>query len=121
MRNEQADQDLDDLFAEARAVDAPSDALMARVLADAQNVQRQTHHVREDTLSRLSDLIDRLFGGWSVVSGAAMAGIAGLLFGVGLSTLNPDMTLSLQEASGWASTSVSDFGDPWALADLGGE
>jgi len=121
MRNEQADQDLDDLFAEARAADGPSDALFARVLADAQNVQSQTQIAREGALSRLSNLIDRLFGGWSVVSGAAMAGVAGLLLGVGLSTLNPDMTLGLQEASGWASTSASDFGDPWALADLGGE
>lgn len=116
MRNEPQDHVLDALFAEARAQTRPSDALMARVLADAAVMApvRTTRHP-------ISDWVDQVFGGWSVVSGAAMAGAAGLVFGAGLTVMNPDFSLSLQQASGLSAGALVDYGDPWALAALGDE
>lgn len=116
MRNEPEDQTLDALFAEARASTLPSDALMARVLADA-DAMAPTRSARRP----ISAWVDQLFGGWPVLSGAAMAGVAGLVFGIGLTAMNPDLSLNLQQASGLSTDVLIDFGDPWAFAALGDE
>ena len=75
--------DLDDLFAEAKqAAIQPSDALMARVLADAAQVQVRPVAVavvppRAGWLAGLA----ALFGGAGSLVGVGSAAVAGLLFG----------------------------------------
>lgn len=76
------DQDtLDAAFAAARRPDpAPSEALMARVLADAEAAQSRPA-TREPRPTRWSGFFD-LLGGWPAVSGLAAAGVAGLWLGL---------------------------------------
>jgi len=81
----QRPDDLDDLFAAARdQAPAPSDALMARVLADAlaeQPAPRPATPVvvvaRAGVLSRLASV----FGGMGALAGMGTAAAAGLLIG----------------------------------------
>ena len=82
MMTDPNDDMLDDLFAEARAVTpTPSQALVARVLADA-DVARQAEPVpvvaQPGLIARIFDMI----GGWPAVSGLAAATIAGVWVGV---------------------------------------
>lgn len=98
MTHEQDDDALEALFAEARE-EVPSQALQARVMADAEAVQQSLRAVHagptpapsEGWLTRIvGELIGGL-GGWSAVSGITAAGVVGL--GIGLYA--PDMV------SGW--------------------
>ena len=72
---------LDDLFDAARHTEvSPSDRLMARVLADAAQVQadRLPQKARPQRTGWITDL----FGGWPALSGVLAAGVTGLWVGV---------------------------------------
>lgn len=76
--------DLDDLFAQARAKDPmPSDQLIARVLADAaaEQARRAAPVVRRPARKGLVAAIAALFGGGPVLAGMGSAAIAGLFLG----------------------------------------
>jgi hypothetical protein len=63
----------------------PSDDLMARILADAAEMQPNPHALMaSDTLPRrpLWQAVFAAIGGWPAVSGLATAGIAGIWIGV---------------------------------------
>jgi hypothetical protein len=89
------DDMLDDLFAQAReTAPAPSDDLMARVLADAgmaQPVAGAPDVVRPGLGARLLDMI----GGWPAVSGLAAATVAGIWVGVAPPSSVEDLTATL--------------------------
>lgn len=77
---------LEDLFADAREARVTvSDDLMARVLNDAADVQRdatlQPRHVSPVSVSPFDRLMNAL-GGWPAVSGFAAATVAGFWIGV---------------------------------------
>lgn len=82
MMTDPNDDMLDDLFAQARAVTpTPSQALVARVLADADAAQRAEPAPvtpQQGLLARMFDAI----GGWPAVSGLAAATVAGIWVGV---------------------------------------
>lgn len=79
METERKDADpLEALFAEARA-EAPPEALMARVLADAETAQGACV-VTPVRRGWLSGVISAL-GGWPGASGVALAGVAGVMVG----------------------------------------
>ena len=82
------DMDLDALLAQAAATPvAPSAALTARILADAQAMQPRPQATavpsrpRPGVLAWLSDLAEGL-GGGRAVAGLSLAGVAGLFLGV---------------------------------------
>lgn len=86
MTMDRDDADLDALFAEARKPIVPPDALVARVLADADATQAKAR-VRDAAAPAvtfrkgfLAGLIDAL-GGWPTVSGVTLAGVTGLAVG----------------------------------------
>ena len=74
------DRMLDDLFAGARAqMPELSDALMARVLADAAQVQTPVSVPESRSVwAALSDML----GGWPALGGLAAATVAGLWVGI---------------------------------------
>ena len=77
---------LDDLFATAaaqNAADVPSDALMARVLADAARAQQRPEITPVFTPARVGlwPGLAALFGGGGVLASVAMAAVAGLYLG----------------------------------------
>tara|TARA_R110002051_G_scaffold74641_3_gene135961 strand:- start:1759 stop:2115 length:357 start_codon:yes stop_codon:yes gene_type:complete len=80
MMTKSDDSFLDDLFdaAQAQAPVVPDD-LMARVLIDAQRAQAV--QITAPKLSLFAGFLD-MIGGWPSVGGLAMAGVAGLWFGV---------------------------------------
>ena len=86
-----ADRDegrLDRLLQDARGAEPVSDALMARVLADAAMVQAAA--ARRPVPRAAPGWIARMLGtlgGWPAVSGVTLAGVAGLAFGI----LAPDL------------------------------
>ena len=78
--------DLDDLFASAKAaVVQSSDALMARVLADADAVQAATMRrvVAPVVVKKMGFFasLSALFGGGGVLAGVGSAAVAGLFLG----------------------------------------
>jgi hypothetical protein len=77
--------DLDDLFASAKVgVVQPSDALMARVLADADAVQiAMQQRVVTPVVEKTGFLagLAALFGGAGVLAGVGSAAVAGLFLG----------------------------------------
>ena len=79
------DTTLDALFAQA-CDDGPSDALMARVMGDAEAVQSQLAArpvvVSEVPKPGLFALLAGAVGGWSAVSGITAAGVMGLAVGL---------------------------------------
>ena len=79
------DAGLDALFAQARD-DGPSNALMARVMGDAEAVQAQLAArpvvVPEVPKPGLFALLAGAVGGWSAVSGITAAGVMGLAVGL---------------------------------------
>ena len=89
------DDTLNDLFAQARGTtSAPSDDLVARVLADAaamQPTQATSASPRIGLWARLLDVI----GGWPAVSGLAAATVAGIWVGVAPPPSVEDMTAQL--------------------------
>jgi hypothetical protein len=83
---ERDDTTLADFFAAARhAAPAPSDALIARILADAEAAMPRGAEgpVRPGPAPRRGGLLSWLgaFGGWGGVGGLATATLAGLWFG----------------------------------------
>ena len=90
------DDMLDDLFAQAREADVkPSDALMARVLADADDVQGAMQPEQTVATSGLWARILDALGGWPAVSGLAAATVAGVWIGVAPPSSVQDLTASL--------------------------
>jgi hypothetical protein len=90
------DDMLDDLFAQATRVDVqPSDALLARVLADADDVQAGFQPEQTSASDGLwARMLDAL-GGWPAVSGLAAATVAGVWIGVAPPSPMQDLTASL--------------------------
>jgi hypothetical protein len=87
---------LDDLFAQARGQGAqPSHALMARVLADADDVQAAMRSKQAAAPIGLWTRILDALGGWPAVSGLAAATVAGIWIGVAPPTSVQDLTASL--------------------------
>ena len=120
MTHENKDDILDDLFAQARAqTPKVSDDLMARVLADAQQVQHDLTSAKAPTphSSRGFGLFD-LLGGWPALGGVAMAGITGLWIGIAppasVEALSAqvfgttDSVSLMGEASVWTELDVTD-------------
>ncbi len=104
-RETDTDVDLDALFAEARE-DAPSDALMARVLADADAVQAEAVAVAAAPAPArrrgwVAGLVES-FGGWGTIGGVTAAGVMGLSLGLYAPTTVADIlgaeTLGLETA-----------------------
>ncbi|KQI72409.1 hypothetical protein AN191_08180 [Loktanella sp. 5RATIMAR09] len=89
------DDMLDDLLAQARgASPLPSDALMARVIADADAAQPRASAMpvaRPGVIARMLDTI----GGWPAVSGLAMATVAGIWVGVAPPASVQDVTAAM--------------------------
>jgi hypothetical protein len=89
------DDMLDDLFAQARGTSpVPGDALMARVIADADAVQPRAVAApvaRPGLMMRMLDTI----GGWPAVSGLAMATVAGIWVGVAPPASVQDVTAAM--------------------------
>ncbi|BDW84556.1 MULTISPECIES: hypothetical protein [Roseicyclus] len=86
MTTERDDDALDALFDAARQAAAPPDALVARVLADADRVQAETRAQSAPATPpvRRSGPFGRwiaALGGWPAVSGVTLAGVAGLVLG----------------------------------------
>ena len=101
MDGKQDGDDLDDLFAAARRVaPAPSDALMARVLAEAMAAQAP---LRRATRPGLLAQLREALGGWPAVGGLATAGVAGLAIGLAAPAGLADLTAALlgQPADGY--------------------
>jgi hypothetical protein len=99
------DKMLDDLFAQVRGVaPVPSDALVARVLAEAKPPQAASApQAKPGFWERFSDMI----GGWPAVSGLAAAVVAGIWVGVA-----PPSSVEDATAAFWGDeVSVSLFSD----------
>ena len=98
------DFDLDALFADMRTQDVvPAPDFMARVLADALDVQAAAVPVTVAPRppSRLRQLL-AASGGWPAVAGLATAGVAGLWIGV-----NPPASI-MTTAESYLGTTVTD-------------
>lgn len=99
------DKLLDDLFATARdAAPAASDALMARVLADATVAQQARRPAAEPQKGLWQSLLDML-GGWPTLGGLAVAGVTGVWIGVA-----PPMALETLAAEVVGNTATVSFG-----------
>lgn len=93
MMTDPNDKMLDDLFAQARAVaPAPSDALIARVLADAVLPVQASAPIKAGGF--WSGLMDTL-GGWPAVGGLATATVAGIWVGIAPPASVADLTAHL--------------------------
>ncbi|WP_417262827.1 hypothetical protein [Celeribacter sp.] len=91
-RNELTEMSLDALFKEAReAAPLPSGDLMARVLADAEDViatreaeeAARINALRPKQRHPIVAAMVAALGGWRAVAGLATAGVAGLAIGLG--------------------------------------
>jgi len=90
------DDMIDDLLAQARGADpAPSDALMARVLADAAAVQAASAQPEPVPVQSLWDRAMDAIGGWPALSGLAAATVAGVWIGVAPPATVSDFTAAL--------------------------
>jgi len=101
MDSEQVHDDLEAFFGAARRMaPAPSDAVLARVLADALAAQAPMMRVaRPGWLAQLRDAL----GGWVAVGGLATAGVVGLTIGIAAPAGLGDLTAALlgQPADGY--------------------
>jgi hypothetical protein len=101
MDGQQDHDDLEDFFGAARRMTpAPSDALLAQVLADAMAAQAPV--IRTPRPGWLAQLRDAL-GGWPAVGGLATAGVVGLAVGIAAPAGLGDLTAALlgQPADGY--------------------
>ena len=74
--------ELDDLFAEMRMEKvSPSEALMSRVLADAEALQPSVAPVSRKRSKNVWGDFMELIGGWPALSGVAAAGVTGIWLG----------------------------------------
>lgn len=105
---------LDALFAQAQdAAPAPSDTLMARIAADAAQVQTAATSQKAvpDTVPGLATRLRRALGGWTGIGGLTTATMAGLFLGFSQPSLIGITSL--------AATDVSiEAGEDWADAEL---
>ncbi|AJE48062.1 hypothetical protein [Celeribacter indicus] len=114
--DEAAEAALETLFAEARAAaPTPSEALLLRVMADAQaeTARREADAARRRAADRprarhpaMAAIVAAL-GGWRAVAGLATAGVAGLAIGLGA----PGMISGLAAREGYdlsAEAALSD-------------
>lgn len=110
------DDALDALFAQAKET-SPRPDLMARVLADAADVQAEATVVHAPVSpprdSWLAGLLGAL-GGWSAISGITAAGVVGLAVGL----YSPDAVAGLLDADGLSLGTgmydvTPDVGDLW--------
>lgn len=99
-------------LAAARADDAPSPDLLARVEADALRLQPVPAVATPKT--RSLGAILRAFGGWPVAAGLAVASAAGLAIGLSAPTLVPGL------GSGDSGYEISDLVPGYGLGDLDG-
>jgi hypothetical protein len=100
MGGQQDHDDLEDFFGAARRMTpAPSDAVLARVLADAMAAQAPVRVPRPGWLAQLRDAL----GGWPAVGGLATAGVVGLALGIAAPAGLGDLTAVLlgQPADGY--------------------
>lgn len=89
------DDMLDGLFAQARReTPAPSDDLMARVLADASAMQPRPAAVPTPQMGLWGRMLD-VVGGWPAVSGLAAATVAGIWLGVAPPSSVEDLTATV--------------------------
>ena len=110
MMTDPNDKMLDDLFADARAFKvAPSDALMTRVLADAEAAQPKSQSVQKARLGIWAQFMDAI-GGWPAVSGLAAATVAGIWIGVAPPSSVEDITASFMGDEVSVDLFSSDFG-----------
>lgn len=114
-RKKKAEETLDALFAEARRVEPDAD-LVARVLADAEAVQRETARpplqpARAGVLRRPPAWIAAL-GGWGGFGGVTAAGLVGLAVGF----WSPDMIDGLSGGQLWTLSGGGVSPDLTALA-----
>lgn len=94
---------LDDLLAEARATRAePSDALLARVLADAEAVARERARPRPALRAGWLHALAAALGGWPALGGVA----ASLVLGLGVGVAQP---------AGLSGLAGSLWGDPVSI------
>jgi len=111
-----SDAALDEIFAAGReATPAPSDAVLARILADAEGeIEARAAPVRRPAMAERPGLWARILsglGGWPAVAGMATATVAGVWLGFA----SPDQLnelaggLLLPEASGLTSYDLEDF------------
>lgn len=112
---------LDALFAQARTTNVqPTDGLLARVMADAVQVNRekQSQAVKPPGLVQsrgfLAGLIAAL-GGWPAMGGLAMATATGLYVGVA-----PPASLTAIGQAVWGETVTVSLDDPLGLSGLEG-
>ena len=109
------DPDLESLFAEARSAKlSPSDALMARVMADAAALQPRAT-ARQVALSPRGwlDQLAWLFGGGPALAGMGVATVAGLM--IGLAQPAPVLALTAAFGADSAFDSLDLVPDPDAL------
>lgn len=114
-RQKKAEDNLDALFAEARRV-GPGADLVARVLADAETVQREVARTpqrpkRAGVLRRPPSWIAAL-GGWGGLGGVTAAGLVGLAVGF----WSPDMIDVLSGGQLWTLSGGGLSPDLTALA-----
>lgn len=106
MPNNQNEMMLDDLFDLAREVQvAPSDDLMARIIADADEIQTMPSALpKAAPVSIIGGLMD-LIGGWKALGGLATATATGLWIGISPPTAFEDFTTD------YYTTAASDISD----------
>jgi hypothetical protein len=119
---------LDHLLQAARDGEAPSAALVARVLADAEAVQSARLRAAEARVEAKATAPHgrgwlagwrAALGGWPALSGVAVAGVAGL----GLGFFAPDTVAAALDGPIWALTggtgAVPDLGNLAAVPAMG--
>ena len=105
---------LNDLFEDVKQETVePSDALMARVLADAAQLQPVKASAIVEAPSLWSRAITSI-GGWGAMSGVAAAGVAGLWIG-----LTPPDSVDSWVAEAMGSTTSISFVDEFAVFEEG--
>jgi hypothetical protein len=116
MTNHSDDKMLDDLFGQARATPAqPSDALMARIAADAVAVMPapMAHAPKGMRVGFLAALAAAL-GGWPVISGLTAATVAGVWIG-----FSPPQSLDTIANDLWGGSDITvpflELSDPFGL------
>lgn len=108
--SEDKDMDaLDDLFAQARADQpAPSDALLARIAADA--VTWQPDPAPAPRRSLLAEFFETL-GGWPALGGLATATVAGVYLGF----VQPELLSTTGAAPAATETTGEDLADAFSF------
>lgn len=112
------DRDFRALKARAAPSDPPSDALMARVMADADAVQEAFMAPPPEPAPSFGVRFVTLIGGWPSLAGLATAGVAGVWIGL----TQPDALVEGSQALlfGDLTTAVVDLDPSFGFSDLEG-